>query len=252
MTDLERARLAVARAEVRSIAAAALAGDLTAESLGAGLEALRQVPLDASRVLDAVHLPGDAGDHAAALERILRRIPDGWGRWIDCDAGWYPIIARLDAAIADLVPAYEVLQVKEKYGTLRYYVGSPHREPSCCHALRERDPRPFEGAISGPFAPKDRDPEEQRLLEAWYSRYVEHLASDEHRRVRDADHAALDQERIEALNRRVDALIDAAEEESARTCERCGVSGCLRENAGWLKTLCDACASVLGYGSRSH
>jgi hypothetical protein len=37
---------------------------------------------------DALHIPADAGQHAAALEKILRRIPDGWGRWISHDSGW--------------------------------------------------------------------------------------------------------------------------------------------------------------------
>lgn len=34
--------------------------------------------------------------------------------------------------------------------------------------------------------------------------------------------------------------IDAAEEESLRTCENCGQPGKIR-SGGWIRTLCDAC-----------
>jgi hypothetical protein len=77
--------------------------------------------LDSAKILNAIHLPEDAGAYAAGLETILRRIPDGWGRWISCGAGWYPIIVELDQSIATIYPEYEVQQVKEKFGGLRYY-----------------------------------------------------------------------------------------------------------------------------------
>jgi hypothetical protein len=61
---------------------------------------------------------------------MLLRIPDGWGRWIGCSQGWNPLITELDAHLAELCPEYELHQVKENYGTLRYY-GEPcdqHRD----------------------------------------------------------------------------------------------------------------------------
>jgi hypothetical protein len=70
---------------------------------------------------DKIHAPDDAGEHRDALVRIMRRIPNGWGRWISCDAGWYPIICQLDEQLAAIDPTYSVHQVKEKFGTLRYY-----------------------------------------------------------------------------------------------------------------------------------
>lgn len=62
----------------------------------------------------------------------MRRIPDGWGRWISCDAGWYPLIVDLDAAMAAIWPTYVVQQVKEKFGSLRFYFdaeGLPLEDP---------------------------------------------------------------------------------------------------------------------------
>ena len=73
---------------------------------------------------DSLHVPEDAGEYVAQLTAILRRIPEGWGRWIRCDAGWYPMICELDHELAQLDPNYEVHQVKEKFGELRYYFHS--------------------------------------------------------------------------------------------------------------------------------
>lgn len=67
-------------------------------------------------------VPGDAGDYAEALRRILARIPERWGRRIDVGAGWYPLIVELDQQLAQTDPGYTVHQVKEKFGSLRYYV----------------------------------------------------------------------------------------------------------------------------------
>jgi hypothetical protein len=57
----------------------------------------------------------------SALSQIVARIPSGWGRWIDVGPGWHAIIIELDEAIAKHFPDYEVHQVKEKFGGLRYY-----------------------------------------------------------------------------------------------------------------------------------
>lgn len=45
----------------------------------------------------------------------------------------------------------------------------------------------------------------------------------------------------------IEAMIDAAEHESQRTCEECGAVGRTLENCGWYKTLCPACADAQGY-----
>jgi hypothetical protein len=91
------------------------------EVLDATQSDLQAVPLDSTRILNALHLPDNAGMHATGLEAILRRIPDGWGRWISCGPGWYPILIDLDTALAAIDPAYEVHQVKEKFARLCYY-----------------------------------------------------------------------------------------------------------------------------------
>lgn len=76
-----------------------------------------------------MEIPEGAGTHRTALIAILSRIPPHWGRWIDCEAGWFPIIAALHGELLDLDPNYVVRQVKQKYGTLRYYAGSSIDDP---------------------------------------------------------------------------------------------------------------------------
>jgi hypothetical protein len=94
-----------------------------AEGFQAAFNAMRQVGrgIDHQQILNALHVPQDAGEHADALRGMLLRIPDGWGRWIRCGRGWYPLLVELDEQLSALFPNYELDQVKEKYGGLRYY-----------------------------------------------------------------------------------------------------------------------------------
>ena len=123
----EQAQWDAAKERIGEFAEAGLAGAPETE-LAAKMEAIQQTPLDMQRVLNAVHVPEDAGEYAVGLEKILRRIPDGWGRWISCGPGWYPLLVELDEKLARLDPDYSVHQVKEKYGRARYYYSSTVRD----------------------------------------------------------------------------------------------------------------------------
>lgn len=74
--------------------------------------------------LNEHHLPEDAGECAEGLSKIMDRIPDGWGRWISHSKGWYKLVCETNEMLSYIDPDYEIHQVKEKYGTLRYYYGS--------------------------------------------------------------------------------------------------------------------------------
>jgi hypothetical protein len=74
--------------------------------------------------LNEHHLPEDAGEYAEGLSKIMDRIPDGWGRWISHGKGWYKIICETDEMLSYIDPDYEIHQVKEKFGTLRFYYQS--------------------------------------------------------------------------------------------------------------------------------
>jgi len=163
----------------------------------------------------------------------MMRIPDGWGRCISCDAGWYPIIVELDAALANLDPNYEVQQVKEKYGTLRYYCEpAPCAEAECDKQFMAAHPRPKSMG----------DPGFQKWADLWDA----HCETPEHDAGFTAVHDPWIAHRDEMWSK-FDALVRAAEKKSAKTCERCGQPGSIRGRRGWVKTLCDDCASVGGW-----
>lgn len=54
---------------------------------------------------------------------ILNRIPVEWGRWISCDKGWYKLLVDTNRKMNMMWPNYEIHQVKEKFGSLRFYWG---------------------------------------------------------------------------------------------------------------------------------
>lgn len=55
------------------------------------------------------------------MEKILDRIPPKWGKYLSIREGWYQLVLDLDHDLAELDPHYELHQVKEKFGGLRYY-----------------------------------------------------------------------------------------------------------------------------------
>lgn len=84
------------------------------------------MPADDSRGTSqrSQYAPDDAGPYADSLERVLRRIPQKWGRSISHGPGWYPIVVACDEQLVAIDPGYVVHQVKQKYGTLNYYCAS--------------------------------------------------------------------------------------------------------------------------------
>lgn len=120
LTEVERIRIHTARAAL----AGAMDRDGDSEGREAAFRQFLQTGGALRETLDALHIPDDAGHYAEGLRAILVRIPEGWGRWISCDRGWYPLICDLDSALAQLDPDYVVHQCKEKFGTLRFYTHS--------------------------------------------------------------------------------------------------------------------------------
>jgi hypothetical protein len=96
--------------------------ELIDETVGAeGVAMMAEAEADYSKFLNSPRVPNDAGESAEGLAAIIARIPPGWGRWIGCGRGWYPLLIEIDTRLSSLDPDYEVHQVKEKYGGLRYY-----------------------------------------------------------------------------------------------------------------------------------
>jgi hypothetical protein len=204
--------------------------------------------MDLDAMLDTPVIPSDAGEYAEGLSKILSRIPPRWGRWIQCDKGWYPLICELDEKIIEIFPDYEIHQVKEKYGTLRYYIGFPELNPQCC--LDMHDIRPSEGAVDPKWlrGGTTRTLQEQYDLDRWMFNFEKHLESEDHRNQYDA--LDPERERRRELSDRIHILIDEYEDRTMRTCETCGKDAALASTGGrgsWYKTLCTQCAEELGY-----
>jgi len=203
------------------------------EAFGAAWEAMHQNGrgLDPRQFIDALEIPEDAVEYADALRGILVRIPDGWGRWISCGRGWYPLLAQLDAELATLLPTYRVYQVKEKFAGLRFYWHAGER------VVNPDDPEP---AALGTDASAAEEACSVAEHEAWQRRLDGYLETPEGK-ARDKD---LDR-RIELAERLVERAASRADE----TCERCSEPGecCQRATSAWYKTLCVACADTMGY-----
>ena len=58
------------------------------------------------------------------LEQITSRINSAYGKVIACDPGWHELVCKCHLELLAMDPNYEVFQVKEKFGSLRYYFGT--------------------------------------------------------------------------------------------------------------------------------
>ena len=119
LTPEQRIKQRTARA-----AASAMFTDPDPESREAAFRQFQQTGDVWRQTRDSLNVPDDAGEYAAGLAAILRRIPDGRGRFIGVDRGWYGLITELDSALSQLDPGYVVQQVKEKHAHLAYYTSS--------------------------------------------------------------------------------------------------------------------------------
>lgn len=240
LSPLEQARWDAMRAAIGDIAEAVMSPELTEEQRAAAARAWEQMlkqPFDRDTLSEALHVPSDAGEFAPALERILRRIPDRWDRWIRCERGWYPLIVRVDDSVSELLPHYEVHQVKEKFGELCYYWSLSQRPMPCCAWFTLTNPRP---KAAGDWGQAEATPG----IRAWNDQFGAHKTSPEH-----LEHSAVRDARIRALAPKIDAakaLVKAAEEESTRTCQLCGRTGTLRLDGRWYRTMCYWCAKDRG------
>jgi hypothetical protein len=56
------------------------------------------------------------------VEALKEKIPPSFGKYINVDEGWYQIVVDCDKELTAIDPDYQILQVKEKFGGLRYYM----------------------------------------------------------------------------------------------------------------------------------
>jgi hypothetical protein len=54
-------------------------------------------------------------------KNILDRFVKGYTKEISCDDGWMGIVADCHSELLGVDPSYKIFQIKEKFGTLRFY-----------------------------------------------------------------------------------------------------------------------------------
>lgn len=60
-------------------------------------------------------------DYPELVHPILNRFHEKLPKRISCGQGWYSLLSALDRELSAVDPEYKLVQVKEKFGTLRYY-----------------------------------------------------------------------------------------------------------------------------------
>ena len=56
------------------------------------------------------------------IEALKTKISPAFGKYISVDEGWYQIVVDCDKELTAIDPNYQILQIKEKFGGLRYYM----------------------------------------------------------------------------------------------------------------------------------
>jgi hypothetical protein len=68
------------------------------------------------------------------VEALRKKINPSYGQYVTVDEGWYQIIVDCDNELTAIDPDYSILQIKEKFGGLRYYMS-----PSNDTTVEQRD-----------------------------------------------------------------------------------------------------------------
>lgn len=55
------------------------------------------------------------------IEALRGKFAPGFASYIEIDEGWYQIVIDCDKELTELDPSYRIVQIKEKFGGLRYY-----------------------------------------------------------------------------------------------------------------------------------
>lgn len=56
------------------------------------------------------------------IEKLKEKIAPGWMQVIQVDEGWHQLVIDCDRELSLFDPHYKILQIKEKFGGLRYYI----------------------------------------------------------------------------------------------------------------------------------
>jgi hypothetical protein len=84
---------------------------------------------------------GSPGYTNEPMERIRARFGPGVEAEVSIGSGWWEMLRELDDDLAALEPGYQVVQVQEKMGALRYHLYYPdHTQLMCCGEFAKNHP----------------------------------------------------------------------------------------------------------------
>jgi hypothetical protein len=55
------------------------------------------------------------------LYKVIERIDEKYGKYVSIGSGWEKIVVDCNEELSKIDPNYKILQVKEKFGDLRFY-----------------------------------------------------------------------------------------------------------------------------------
>jgi hypothetical protein len=58
---------------------------------------------------------------SVAIQQLAKKIKPPYYSTIEVDEGWYQLVLDCDKELSEIDPKYDLQQVKEKFGGLRYY-----------------------------------------------------------------------------------------------------------------------------------
>lgn len=137
---------------------------------------------------------------------------EGWPPCPSVSYGWKNLITKLISDLNKLNVPWKAIQIKEKFGTLRFYASIQY--------------------ITNDWRIKVSDPNYK------LSKYDKQLFKFYHK----------SKEEQNKLKRQFDKLVDIAESRSAHICELCGKNGSTRYHIAHIQTLCNKCMRKLEHG----
>lgn len=106
---------------------------------------LAQVGTSARRVIRRTMTSMEHDELEQIRTRLCARFADGWPAYVGVPDTWLPHLGALDTQLAALDPAYQVAQIKTKWGGLRFYLDGP-LQPPCCQEWEVANPVPADDA----------------------------------------------------------------------------------------------------------
>lgn len=86
-----------------------------------------------SEVLESRH----SIERLEKMRPLFDRMPESWGKYLP-EPGWDELLTVANKVLSEIDPEYQIFQAKEKFGTLRLYIGTENQEAKAMMNLAVR------------------------------------------------------------------------------------------------------------------